>query len=117
MNKKKLLAFALSLVMIAGSFAACGNSATPGKNNDKELEEAPESLAILSNEEKTTVADVTAITAGVDNSGKVVDKEGIVFTEGHIGQQFVLVLKVLFLLGKERHLHIFGAEENTECII
>ena len=83
MNKKKLLAFALSLVMIAGSFAACGNSATPGKNNDKELEEAPESLAILSDEEKTTVADVTAITAGVDNSGKVVDKEGIIDISGH----------------------------------
>ena len=83
MNKKKLLAFALSLVMIAGSFSACGDSSTPGKNNDKELEEAPESLSIVSDEEKTTVADVTAITAGVDGSGKVVDKEGIVDVSGH----------------------------------
>lgn len=83
MNKKKITAFALSLVLIAGSFSACGNSKTPGAKNDKELENAPEGLSIVSSEEKTTAVEVTAITAGTDKDGKVVDSEGIIDVSGH----------------------------------
>lgn len=83
MNKKKLTAFALSLVLISGSFAACGNSKTPGTGNDKELKEAPESLSIVSGETTTAKADVTAITAGTDKDGKVVDDKGIIDISGH----------------------------------
>ena len=83
MNKKKILAAVLSFILIAGSFSACGNSATPGKNNDGELKKAPEALSIISDEEKTTAAEVTAITAGVDANGKVVDDKGIVDVTGH----------------------------------
>lgn len=83
MNNKKIIAFALSLVLVAGAFTSCGNSSTPGKKNDDELTKAPEGIAIISDEEKTKAPDVTAITAGVDKDGKVVDKEGIIDVSGH----------------------------------
>lgn len=83
MNKKKIIASILSVVLVAGAFTSCGNSATPGKKNDKALEKSPETIEILSEDEKTTKADVTAITAGVDGKGKVVDKTGIIDVSGH----------------------------------
>lgn len=83
MNKKKIIASALSLVLILGSFSACGNSKNPGSNNKDELNKAPDSLAVISDAEKAPAVEVTAITAGVDSAGNVVDKEGITDVSGH----------------------------------
>lgn len=83
MNKKKIIASVLSLVLITGTFASCGNASTPGKKNDKELEKSPEAVTIIAEKEKTTAADVTAITAAVDPSGKVLDNKGITDISGH----------------------------------
>lgn len=83
MNRKKILASVLSLALVFGSFAACGTSSEPGKKNGDELEESPDAFTIIDENLKTTKADVTAITAGVDKNGKVVDKEGIVDISGH----------------------------------
>lgn len=83
MNKNKILAMVLSLTLIAGTFSACGSSKTPGAKNDAELEKAPEALSIIDEKDKTTAPDVTAITAGVNKDGKVVDDKGIVDKSGH----------------------------------
>lgn len=83
MNKKKLIASILSLVLVAGTLSSCGTSSTPGTKNSDELEEAPEKIEIIDESQKTTAADVTAITAGVDKDGKVVDKEGMEDVSGH----------------------------------
>lgn len=83
MNKKKIIASVLSLALVLGSFAACGNSSTPGKKNEKEFKDSPDSVTIIDEKMKTTAADVTAITAGVDKNGKVVDDKGITDISGH----------------------------------
>lgn len=83
MNKKKIIASVLSLVLVVSSFAACGNADTPGKKNEDELGKAAEGIAVIDEKQKTTLPEVTAITAGVDKDGKVVDKEGIIDESGH----------------------------------
>ena len=84
MNKKKVLASVLSLALVICSFASCGNSGTPGSKNDKKLKNSPDAVTIIDESMKTTAADVTAITAGVDRNGKVVDTKGITDISGHI---------------------------------
>lgn len=80
---KKIIASLLALVLILSTFAACGNSSTPGKKNDAELEKAPDSLSIITDDDLVKAEDVTAITGATDPEGNVVDKEGIVDEKGH----------------------------------
>ena len=80
---KKIIAFLLALVLIATTFAACGDSKTPGKKNDDELEKAPENIGIVTDEDLVKAEDVTAITGATDVNGNVVDKVGITDKKGH----------------------------------
>lgn len=78
MNKKKIIALLLCLVLIVSSFAGC-NSKKPPANED--LTSTPPDELQLSGDE---VTDVTAITGSVDADGKVIDNKGIVDAEGHV---------------------------------
>ena len=80
---KKIIAFILALVLIVTTFAACGNSKTPGKKNDDELEKSPDGLSIITDDDLVRAEDVTAITGATDLDGNVVDKEGITDNNGH----------------------------------
>ncbi len=80
---KKIIASLLALVLILSTFAACGNSSTPGAKNEDEIEKAPESLGIVKDEDLVKAEDVTAITGATDLNGNVVDKEGITDKLGH----------------------------------
>lgn len=80
---KKIFAFVLALVLVVISFSACGNSKTPGTKNDDELEKAPDTLGIVTDEDLVKAEDVTAITGATDPDGNVTDKEGIVDKKGH----------------------------------
>ncbi len=87
-DKKKIIIIAVAAcVVIAGIIFGVlfsnRNVKDPGKKNDDLIDKAPENIAILSDKEKTTEADVTAITAGTDKDGKVVDSKGIVDISGH----------------------------------
>ena len=80
---KKIIAFLLALVLIVTTFAACGNSKTPGKKNEDELEKTPDSLNIVTDEDLVKAEDVTAITGATDVNGNVVDRVGITDKNGH----------------------------------
>ncbi|MBR3836167.1 MAG: hypothetical protein IKJ69_05225 [Clostridia bacterium] len=80
---KKIIASLLALVLILSTFAACSNSGTPGVKNDDEIEKAPESLGIVTDDDLVKAEDVTAITGATDLDGNVVDKEGITDKLGH----------------------------------
>lgn len=87
-DKKKIIIIAVAAcVVIAGVIFgvlfANRNTKDPGKKNDSIMDKAPEGIAIMSDDEKTTAADVTAITAGTDKDGKVVDSTGITDISGH----------------------------------
>ncbi|MDD6275775.1 MAG: aryl-sulfate sulfotransferase [Clostridia bacterium] len=81
MNRKKVIAFLLSVILVAFSFTACGNSSEPGKKNDDELKKAPDSIELV--DETGATVDVTAITAATDQNGKVIDANGIFDKKGH----------------------------------
>lgn len=83
MNKRKITAFILSAVFVALTFTSCGNASTPGKKNEKAVDNSPETIELLSDDEKTAMQDVTAITGATDKSGKVVDNKGITDKMGH----------------------------------
>ncbi len=80
---KKITAFILALVLVACTFTACGDSKTPGAKNDDELEKAPETIGIVTDEDLVKPEDVTAITGATDPAGNVTDKEGITDKAGH----------------------------------
>ncbi len=80
---KKITAVILALVLVACTFTACENSKTPGEKNDDELEKAPDTIGIVTDEDLVKAEDVTAITGATDPSGKVTDKVGITDKEGH----------------------------------
>lgn len=86
-NKKIIIIAVAACVLVAGIVFgvvfANRNTKAPGNRNDKEIAKAPEGISIISDGEKTTAADVTAITAGVDEKGNVVDSKGIVDVSGH----------------------------------
>lgn len=81
MNKNKIIALLLSVVMVMFTFTACGDSSEPGKKNDDELEKAPDSIELI--EDGDVTVDVTAITAATDPNGKVIDAKGIFDKKGH----------------------------------
>lgn len=83
MNKYKILALLLVLVMSLCLFSACGDSATPGEKNDKLISETPDDLDIVDDELKKGAEEVTAITGATDPNGKVTDATGIVDKAGH----------------------------------
>ncbi len=80
---KKITAFILALVLVACTFTACGDSKTPGTKNDDELEKAPDSIGLVTDEDLVKAEDVTAITGATDPAGNVTDKEGITDKAGH----------------------------------
>ena len=80
---KKIIAFLLALVLVVTTFAACGNSGTPGKKNDDELEKAPDTLGLVTDEDLVKAEDVTAITGATDINGNVIDRVGITDKKGH----------------------------------
>ncbi|MCQ2484955.1 MAG: hypothetical protein MJ168_06440 [Clostridia bacterium] len=87
-NKKQIIIIAVAAcVVIAGIIFgvifANRNTKVPGKKNESDIAKSPEAIEIIDEKDKTTVADVTAITAGVDGKGNVVDSKGIVDVSGH----------------------------------
>lgn len=83
MNKRKILGFFLSLALVVCTFSACGDAKAPGEKNDAALKDAPESIELVSDDDKTSDKDVTAITAATDINGKVTDSVGITDKTGH----------------------------------
>ena len=81
MNRNKIIAFLLSVIMMVFSLSACGNSSEPGKKNDDELKKAPDSIELV--EGTGATVDVTSITAATDINGKVIDAKGIFDKKGH----------------------------------
>ncbi len=77
MNIKKILAAAMSILLVALTFAACSSKEPP--KNDDATETPPETL-VISGE---STEEVTAITGSTDKDGNVIDNEGIVDKEGH----------------------------------
>ncbi|MBP9988973.1 MAG: hypothetical protein KBT46_05685, partial [Ruminococcus sp.] len=73
----------LSLVLVSGVFTSCGNASTPGKKNEKNFKETPDSIEIIDKDLKSATEDVTAITASTDKNGKVIDNKGIIDKMGH----------------------------------
>ena len=86
-DKKKIIIIVAAICVVAGVIFgvvfANRNTKDPGKKNDGLLKDSPEKIAIIDDKELTTAADVTAITAGTDKDGKVVDNKGITDISGH----------------------------------
>lgn len=83
MNKYKIIALLLILALSLCSFAACGDSATPGEKNDKLVSETPDDIDIVDDSLKKSAEEVTAITGATDPNGKVTDSTGIIDKAGH----------------------------------
>lgn len=83
MKAKKILALATAALTVLTCFSSCGNSKVPGEKNNDELKKPAPEMGIIDEAEKTTLPEVTAITAATSPDGKVTDKEGIVDESGH----------------------------------
>lgn len=82
MNRRKILAFIMSLALVACSFSACGDASTPGEKNDDALTESPDSITLV-DDNSINGEEVTAITAATDVNGNIVDSVGITDNSGH----------------------------------
>lgn len=87
-NKKQIIIIAVAACIVIagivfGVLFANRNAKVPGKKNSDDISKAPGAIEIIGEDDKTTAPDVTAITAGVDGNGKVVDSEGIIDVSGH----------------------------------
>lgn len=83
MKLKRLASLTVSALLVLTCFSSCGNSKVPGEKNEKQENKPPQTMGIIDDSEKTTLAEVTAITAATGPDGKVTDKEGITDASGH----------------------------------